>query len=54
MNYLNIYNSIIDRAKTRNLPGYTEKHHVVPKSIGGSDDKSNIVELTAKEHFVCH
>jgi len=54
MNYQNIYNQIIKRAQNRKLEGYKEKHHIVPKCMGGSNDKKNIVELTAREHFVCH
>lgn len=37
-----------------NQTGYTEKHHIIPKSLGGDNSKENIVRLTAKEHFVCH
>lgn len=33
---------------------YVEKHHIIPKSIGGSNKKENLVALTPKEHFVCH
>lgn len=33
---------------------YSEIHHIIPRSLGGSDDKINLVKLTAKEHFVCH
>jgi hypothetical protein len=36
------------------LSGYKEKHHVIPKSFGGSNKKENLVELTAREHFICH
>lgn len=57
MNYQKIYNSIIDRAKTRDIKtivGYHEKHHIIPKSMGGTDDKSNIVLLTAREHYLSH
>lgn len=38
----------------RTISGYVEKHHIIPKSMGGSDDASNIVELTAREHFIAH
>lgn len=48
------YNSIINRAKDRVLEGYSEKHHIIPKSLGGSDTISNLVALTAREHFICH
>jgi len=56
MNYQLIHDSIIDRAKTRVLPKeiYTERHHIIPKSLGGSDDPSNLVALTGKEHFIIH
>jgi hypothetical protein len=33
---------------------YVEKHHIIPRCIGGSDHRENIVSLTAREHFVCH
>lgn len=48
------YNNIIQRAKGRILKPPYEKHHVVPKSLGGSNLKENMVRLTAHEHFVCH
>ena len=34
--------------------GYTEKHHIIPKSIGGTDTPDNLVTLTAREHFIAH
>jgi|TARA_B110000285_G_C14705140_1_gene415215 hypothetical protein len=30
------------------------KHHIVPRHAGGTDDSSNIVELTVKEHAQAH
>ena len=45
---------ITDRARNRHLKSYTERHHIVPQSLGGSDDKENLVNLTAREHFICH
>ena len=54
MDYQRIYNQIIERAKSRQLEGYKEKHHILPKCLGGKDDKDNLVELTAREHFLCH
>jgi len=54
MDYTRIYSQIIERAKNRKLEGYIEKHHVIPKCIGGCNEKENLIELTAKEHFLCH
>ena len=54
MNYENIYNTIIERGKNRTLLEYTEEHHIVPRCLGGTDDSSNLVDLTAEEHYVCH
>ncbi len=54
MNYQKIYNQIIKRAQIRKLDEYIEKHHIIPKCLGGSNKKENIVELTAREHFLCH
>jgi 5-methylcytosine-specific restriction endonuclease McrA len=54
--YTSVYNSIIARAKSRELPKeiYTENHHIIPKSLGGSNSKNNLVKLTAREHRLCH
>lgn len=54
MNYEKHYEQLIERAKNRNLDCYTEKHHIVPRCMGGNDDYSNIVKLTAREHFIAH
>lgn len=52
--YKQWYANITERAKNRILETYTESHHVVPRSLGGSDEADNLVNLTAREHFVCH
>lgn len=54
MNYQKIYTQIIEKAKNRTIESYTERHHVIPRCLGGSDDLENIVALTAREHFICH
>ena len=30
------------------------KHHIIPKHMGGTDDPSNLVELTVEEHAEAH
>jgi hypothetical protein len=54
--YTSVYNNIIARAKSRDLPKeiYIEKHHIIPKSLGGTNSIDNLVNLTAREHFICH
>ncbi|MFA6198895.1 MAG: HNH endonuclease signature motif containing protein [Bacteroidales bacterium] len=54
MDYKRIYNEIIDNRKLNKFHGYTENHHIIPKSVGGLDIIENLVELTAREHFICH
>lgn len=55
MDHCRAYDQIIALAKARAAPdGYTERHHVVPKSMGGTNAKANIVRLTGREHFVAH
>lgn len=49
-----MYDQIVERAKNRVLEGYGEKHHIVPRSEGGRDNEENIVNLSAREHFICH
>ena len=54
MDYFKIYLSIVASRIEKPSPGYKEKHHIIPKCKGGSNDKSNIVALTPREHLVCH
>jgi hypothetical protein len=52
MNYRNIYNSIIDRYKSQQ--GLTEKHHIIPRCMGGSDDPENLVAVSPRVHYILH
>lgn len=57
--YERTYNQLIERGKLRGLDkskleGYYEKHHIIPKCIGGKNNKENLVLLTAKEHLLAH
>ena len=58
MNYQRIYDQLIDRAKNelriKSKDVYYEKHHIIPRCMGGTDDKSNLVLLTGREHFIAH
>lgn len=52
--YSRWYYAIVANAQCRIASGYTEKHHIIPKSMGGTDLSQNLVILTAREHFICH
>lgn len=49
------YYNIIQQAQSRTVdPEIIEKHHIIPKSLGGSNHDSNLVSLTPREHYICH
>lgn len=54
MNYSKHYELLIERAKNRKISGYVEKHHIVPRCLGGTDNEENLVELYPEEHFLAH
>lgn len=54
MNYKRIYDSLVERAVDRELEGYYETHHIIPRCMGGTDDATNLVKLTYREHFLAH
>ena len=51
--YTKYYFLIINNSKNRPKQ-YSEKHHIIPRSFGGTDDPENLVDLTPREHFICH
>lgn len=52
MDYQKIYNNLIKREITRE--GYVEKHHILPRCLGGLDNKENLVDLYPEEHYLAH
>jgi hypothetical protein len=52
--YHDWYYQIIDNARLKTYDGYSEVHHIIPGSLGGSGDPSNLVRLSYPEHFLCH
>ena len=52
--YTNWYFGIVGSARNRSGLILKESHHVIPKCMGGTDDPENLVDLTPREHFVCH
>lgn len=56
MDYQRHYDRLVETRRNRHLSDgtYYERHHIVPKSMGGSHDETNIVILTFREHFLAH
>lgn len=55
MNYSNIYQNLIEKARKRLVrPDKTEKHHIIPECMGGLDEEDNLIYLSPREHFVAH
>jgi hypothetical protein len=57
MNYLKLYMNLIYTRGRSSKPKdgrYYERHHIIPKSHGGGNQKWNLCWLTLKEHFVAH
>jgi hypothetical protein len=58
MNYQKLYDQIIQNAikqnRVKNNFEYYESHHILPRCLGGIDNKENKVFLTFREHFICH
>ena len=52
--YTKWYFSIVNNAKENPRSGYTEQHHIIPRSLGGSNQSDNLVNLSAREYFICH
>ena len=56
MDYERVYRQFIADRLTRQpvKPAYFEKHHIKPRSLGGGDEKSNIIRLSAEDHIFAH
>ena len=48
------YNNFISALKGQVVEGYSEKHHIVPRSHGGTNKKDNLIALTPRQHFIAH
>jgi len=51
MNYQKIYENLTAKDM---IADYTEKHHIIPRCMGGSNDHRNLVRLTPEAHYVAH
>lgn len=50
------YYQLVNNANNRiHIPNqYYEVHHIIPRCMGGSNDKSNLVKFTGREHYIAH
>ena len=58
MNYQKIYDELIQKRKLNKLVkgnnGSIEQHHIIPLCISHNNDKSNLINLTCREHYIAH
>lgn len=54
MDYVKIYQSLINKARNTQYKGYTEVHHIIPRCMGGTDDPLNLVTISPEEHHTAH
>ena len=57
--FIKTYNELVSSRKYRGLDktkleGYYEVHHILPRSLGGTDDIENLVLFTSREHIIAH
>lgn len=52
--YTNWYLAIVSRGKLERNLDLKEKHHILPRSMSGTNEQENITTLTPREHFICH
>lgn len=54
MDYQAIHDKLITYYQSAEIAGYSERHHIKPRCLGGDDMPGNIVRLPARVHFVVH
>lgn len=55
MTYNQFIDDILDK-RGRFIYGeeYHERHHIIPKCCGGTNDEKNVIDLLAEEHYMAH
>jgi hypothetical protein len=56
MNYVKLYENLIEKWRHETIEDgvYSEKHHIIPRCLGGSDEEENLILLPARVHYVAH
>jgi len=52
--YTKWYYKIIKKYSILDENVFTEKHHIIPKSLGGQDIETNLVRVSPRVHYVLH
>ncbi len=52
--FIKRYLKFINSCRNIKFDSYTETHHVIPRSFGGSNDKNNLIKLSARHHYIAH
>lgn len=54
MHYKTRYDKLISHYQLNPTDGMVEKHHIIPKCMGGDDTITNLVLLPTRAHFIAH
>ena len=55
--YTKLYYRIIAKHGRQEKPGddnYYERHHIIPRSMGGNDEQQNLIYVRVRVHFLLH
>ena len=52
--YTKWYYKIIKKYSVFDKNAFTEKHHIIPKSLGGQDIETNLAMVSPRVHYVLH
>ena len=52
--YTKVYYNIVKNSKEKTYTSETERHHIIPKSLGGDNRKENVVTVSIREHYILH
>lgn len=51
--YTTLYFRLVNFSKNTVFP-FVEKHHIIPKSLGGDNSSNNIIKTSPRIHFILH
>jgi hypothetical protein len=54
VDYSRVYSEFISDRQGKPTPEPSERHHILPRQVGGSDDSENLIRLSSADHFFAH